>query len=228
MARYSLNLAMTAVDVLDRAALINRYYDPATGQFLTVDPAVGVTGSAYGYVSDNPTNGTDPTGLCNSKGQGRFWDVFNPFSTNNPIRCAEQNGSNRLLEANPAYQAIQHGYNAYEDAQSSCSSNWSIAWESAQALFWSADTVGTALSPFSGGEADSGISQIVKTRRAPGSDGGVSRHIIEQENGETVSVTHQVSLDGDIIHQHQTYVGKYGGQRQFPDEWSQYPDIGTP
>lgn len=43
--------------------LINRYYDPATAQFLTVDPLVGLTQSPYGYVYDNPLNATDPTGL---------------------------------------------------------------------------------------------------------------------------------------------------------------------
>jgi RHS repeat-associated protein len=40
-----------------------RYYDPATAQFLTRDPLVAVTASAYGYVDNNPLNGTDPTGL---------------------------------------------------------------------------------------------------------------------------------------------------------------------
>lgn len=42
-----------------------RYYDPSTGQFLSRDPAVAVTGSAYGCVEDNPLNGTDPSGLWN-------------------------------------------------------------------------------------------------------------------------------------------------------------------
>jgi hypothetical protein len=67
-----------------------------------------------------------------------------------------------------------------------------------------------------------------KTRAAPGADGGISTHLIEQENGETISVTHQVTVDGEVIHQHQTFVGKYEGRRQFPDEWSQFPDIGAP
>ena len=41
-----------------------RYYDPTTGQFLTRDPLVALTGSAYGYVDGNPLNDVDPTGLC--------------------------------------------------------------------------------------------------------------------------------------------------------------------
>ena len=40
-----------------------RYYDPATAQFLTRDPLVALTGSAYGYGGGNPLNAADPSGL---------------------------------------------------------------------------------------------------------------------------------------------------------------------
>jgi RHS repeat-associated protein len=40
-----------------------RYFDPASGQFLSRDAAVSVTRSPYGYVSGNPLNATDPSGL---------------------------------------------------------------------------------------------------------------------------------------------------------------------
>jgi RHS repeat-associated protein len=43
--------------------LINRYYDPATGQFISVDPAVGQTLAPYAYAAGDPVTGTDPTGL---------------------------------------------------------------------------------------------------------------------------------------------------------------------
>ena len=42
--------------------LIGRYYDPATGQFLSVDPLVDETGQAYAYTGDNPVNAVDPNG----------------------------------------------------------------------------------------------------------------------------------------------------------------------
>ena len=42
--------------------LINRYYDPATGQFISVDPEVNITGQPYAYVSGDPMNTTDPDG----------------------------------------------------------------------------------------------------------------------------------------------------------------------
>jgi RHS repeat-associated protein len=48
-----------------------RVYDPATAQFLTVDPIAPITGSPYNYAYDNPVNAVDPTGLCS----------INPFSS---------------------------------------------------------------------------------------------------------------------------------------------------
>ena len=43
---------------------IHRYYDPTTGQFISVDPAVNLTQAPYSYAGDNPVNFSDPTGLC--------------------------------------------------------------------------------------------------------------------------------------------------------------------
>jgi len=42
--------------------LINRYYDPPTGQFTSVDPEVAQTLEPYLYASGNPVSNTDPTG----------------------------------------------------------------------------------------------------------------------------------------------------------------------
>ncbi|WP_244885615.1 RHS repeat-associated core domain-containing protein [Amycolatopsis vancoresmycina] len=41
-----------------------RYYDPGTAEFLTVDPQVDSTHSAYAYVAGNPVNLTDLSGMC--------------------------------------------------------------------------------------------------------------------------------------------------------------------
>lgn len=40
-----------------------RYYDPSTGVFITMDPAVSMTMAPYGYAADNPLNALDPSGL---------------------------------------------------------------------------------------------------------------------------------------------------------------------
>ncbi len=39
-----------------------RYYDPATAEFLTVDPLIETTGSPYAYAAGNPVNASDPSG----------------------------------------------------------------------------------------------------------------------------------------------------------------------
>jgi RHS repeat-associated protein len=44
--------------------LINRYYDSAAGQFLSIDPEVAQTLAAYAYADGNPVLNTDPTGLA--------------------------------------------------------------------------------------------------------------------------------------------------------------------
>ncbi len=62
-------------------------------------------------------------------------------------------------------------------------------------------------------------------RKVLGADGGISRIIIERQGGSTISRAHQVFKDGKIIHQHQTHIGKYGGERQFPVEWSLFKTV---
>jgi len=45
------------------ACLINRYYDPSTDQFLSVDLDVQTTDQPYVFTNDDPLNATDPLGL---------------------------------------------------------------------------------------------------------------------------------------------------------------------
>ena len=65
-----------------------RVYDPATAQFLTVDPEVGTTRAAYNYAGDNPVNREDATGRSswNPFSEG-FWTEGNFISESplNPI-----------------------------------------------------------------------------------------------------------------------------------------------
>jgi len=49
-----------------------RYYDPTTGQFLTVDPLAAATGNRYAYAAGNPITGTDPSGLMD---WGQIWTI---------------------------------------------------------------------------------------------------------------------------------------------------------
>jgi RHS repeat-associated protein len=51
--------------------LRNRYYDPATVQFLTRDPLAALTHAPYSYANNSPLNETDPLGLLAAK-TGKF------------------------------------------------------------------------------------------------------------------------------------------------------------
>ncbi|MCL4433254.1 MAG: RHS repeat-associated core domain-containing protein [Actinobacteria bacterium] len=84
--------------------LVNRYYDPSTGQFLSVDPLVGVTDQPYQYVGGDPVNGSDPLGLwwCMPQGAsgpcpsgysfGPPWNMNSPQppeSLVSPVACGK-------------------------------------------------------------------------------------------------------------------------------------------
>ncbi len=42
---------------------LNRYYDPSTAQFISVDPLVGATQQPYAFAGGDPINESDPSGL---------------------------------------------------------------------------------------------------------------------------------------------------------------------
>jgi len=68
-----------AADGLDGA----RWYDPTVGRWLSEDPSgLTVDADPYRYVGNDPTNGTDPSGLVDAEGMlatGGY--VRPPFST---------------------------------------------------------------------------------------------------------------------------------------------------
>jgi RHS repeat-associated protein len=46
-----------------RRCTVNRYYDPSTDQFLSIDPDVTTTDQPYVFTNDDPLNTTDPLGM---------------------------------------------------------------------------------------------------------------------------------------------------------------------
>ncbi len=89
-------------DITGLIYLINRYYDPATGQFVSVDPLVGTTGEAYGYAGGDPVNAGDPLGLCG----GPFTD-FNTDGGPLGQAFAGTGGNPNLCVYTPLYNGLQ-------------------------------------------------------------------------------------------------------------------------
>jgi RHS repeat-associated protein len=51
------------IDVdIEFESLVDRYYDPSTGQFVSVDPELMETGQPYEFAGGDPMNATDPLG----------------------------------------------------------------------------------------------------------------------------------------------------------------------
>jgi hypothetical protein len=63
--------------------LVNRYYDPVTGQFMSVDPMVAQTQEAYVYTGDNPVNEADPSGLSVNLSGVATWALKNLLTAGN-------------------------------------------------------------------------------------------------------------------------------------------------
>jgi hypothetical protein len=89
--------------------IINRYYDPTTDQFLSVDPKVSQTDQPYVFAGDSPLNATDPLGDVSStfacSGQGNYRNARARASA-----CSSQRAVLRRYQARQA-----RFYNANSD-----------------------------------------------------------------------------------------------------------------
>jgi RHS repeat-associated protein len=63
-----------------------RYLDPILGRFISVDPLVSVTGSAYTYGLNNPLTYSDPTGLLSADG-AEAWATSGPSNAAGGYGC---------------------------------------------------------------------------------------------------------------------------------------------
>ena len=76
-----------------------RYYDPTTGQFLSIDPAMSATRQPYGYVSGNPLNDADPTGMV-------CWAFWDASKCNNAFSSWTSQNQAPLQEAGNAFDSV--------------------------------------------------------------------------------------------------------------------------
>jgi RHS repeat-associated protein len=83
-----------------------RTYDPATAQFLTLDPLVGETGAPYNYAADNPVNYADLSGLNVFEEAGEAVAGWGDKLTLGLTKDArEALGDENVNTCSPAYQA---------------------------------------------------------------------------------------------------------------------------
>jgi RHS repeat-associated protein len=72
--------------------LLNRYYQPSAGQFISVDPAITQTLQPYSYADDNPVSLTDPTGALFGVWVHLHWtSVTINFNSGRTLDIAEEN-----------------------------------------------------------------------------------------------------------------------------------------
>jgi RHS repeat-associated protein len=187
-----------------------RVYDPATAQFLSVDPLEAISDEPYSYAGDSPVNEADPTGLLfgiefpslEEAGEAiAGWGDKLTFGATKWAR--EELGDNNVDTCSVAYQA--GGYAGLATA----------ALIPGEDEFIGAEGVDEA--------AEESNSVTSTARATPGGDGAESVIIKERTpDGETVQVVHQVGkpLPGGgtiIIHQHAKYGPLPGSELFFPD-----------
>ena len=134
--------------------LIARYYDPATGQFISVDPLVDQTEAPYSYVGDDPVDSADPSGLCwpswacgAEHVAGAVAGVVTGYDTvKSFVDCTGSNSIYDCAVANfdPAYYAIAGYANEARAYENGCSL-WTVAEYGAEGVVGVAATAGVAV-----------------------------------------------------------------------------------
>jgi len=199
-----------------------RYYSPELSRFISEDPLDFDGGdiNLYSYTSNDPIDRNDPDGrfagcIVGAAISGALIDagvqIYGNFILGNPKGLFSGVGTAALFGAGkgallgltcgiaPALKALR----------------------TAREL----KAVGGGTRAATKARDERAIKEVIE-RKALGKDGATSRHIIERNaDGTTRSVTHRVERDGNVIHQHQTHIGKHGTERDFPDEWIEYPRI---
>jgi RHS repeat-associated protein len=192
-----------------------RYYSGFMGVFLAIDPVdvdpmTGGNFNRYAYANNNPFKYVDPDGRSATLAVQSFMaaDVAVPEPTD------------AAWPKWVGYGVVLAGAVAVDAAMQSESTEPASAEDKALSP---EGNVGASASP------DAGVAEVSTEtieRPAAGSDGARSSISIERdENGDAISRRHTVTKDGEVVHQHQEQLGRHGGERAFPDEWTGTPTI---
>jgi len=199
----------------------HRYYDPALGRYITEDPIRDGL-NWYAYAGSNPGNNIDPEGLATY-----LYLIGQPLSPEQKAGMSLAGKSRQIAEIEningeiaDQTQKVQVGI-----VMKVLPESWHTPTGRAMVLF----ALGMIQPPCRNAPKAAKTTKEIKTRPTKGADGGTSEHIIERDaSGDVISMTHRVETDGKVVHQHQDHQGKHGGERRFPDEWVEYPEVNAP
>jgi len=244
-----LGLTSSAADDLDY--MHARYYNMQIGKFLAFDPVGGSlrrpqSWNRYSYVLSNPLNLVDLFGLfpcgpwqCHHSvtviGRHPRWDILTYFLESR-LFFGDARQRMALLQNRLNRFGLDGVLARYDQALAG--NEWAM-WELGMEIpgiesvggpvEWGIlVATGSLAASFSRPTVEPITKQLL-WRKALGSDGGRSLHIIERVEGKAISRVHRVfDKNGRLIHQHQTHIGRHGTERAFPSEWVEYPPIDIP
>lgn len=174
-----------------------RYYDPATAQFLTLDLLRAATGEPYAYTHDNPTDRSDPSGLCDG-----FWkcaysglEGFTNGVTFGGVGALDEalsRGSTCTYDHGALYTTSYIGGQVFDAIATDGGSAEVQATEEATAAA-TADSVGMA-GVRAAGQTGEDLAGIVKnTGRIPSASGTAAYRIPDELNAATLGEVKNVS-----------------------------------
>jgi hypothetical protein len=148
-----------------RGYSFRRYYDPQTGQFISVDPLVDQTEQPYAYVNGDPVDAIDPLGL------GCGWT--SPWDCGSQAASAVGSGLNQYV----VRPIVRHSGTISQVAGGAALVAYGFCW-----LGGSGCAVGAALSAISAGAASLNAAQVCSNH------GAKSSACIESAVGAGISI----------------------------------------
>ncbi len=226
-----------------------RFYMPWMGRFTSPDPARDQhfedtqSWNIYSYVRNKPIMSTDPTGMEEAinaharKGADNDERGLQDDDTQKKRKETERTRTNTAVAGSVgavATRSLVAQFGSWLMGALNTAGTAVVPYVAALLMVSDASPAALAQQKAKEANADAAkkgdtkegsdetgkTTKEIKERKTPGRDGGKSEHIIEKEDGQTISKTHRVTKDGEIVHQHQDHVGKSGTIRRFPDEWT--------
>ncbi len=173
-----------------------REYDPATDQFLSVDPMEAITEAPYDYTYDDPLNAIDPSGLSGCGSTFIISTVCNGLEESEVSNAAAEALNIATFGVSTELAGEAFGFDS-ECANFGTGGKVGAGIALGAGLFDGETEAELAVEGVEGAEdvAEEANSVFYKGRAEPGADGAESGIIREVDpNGNTVQIVHQVGL----------------------------------